>query len=376
MISGCTLIPKKSSQSEVNQNTNLVVETNVNVNNEVSTTTSKKNQEDQWVLYTNTRYGLQFNYPDHWAISGNSDTGVYQLLENKEWGGASGGIFIKPIAKQSAESLLVDLQKRAEQSRQYYQEHPDGPATKYSEPELITLAGETVIKQVYQPYEISPSGAMYFFPQKGVELDLTDLFGDGENSENYTKIVHEKILASFKFLGKLNYLGYGYYTDGKGIYYVSLERNQNVVRKINSGDIVNFDYFDEKNRYLFIESAPYELEGVDINSFVTLNTFCGMGHCEGVAKDNNYIYVGVMPDDRLKNADVKTFQYLKYNFYKDKNALYYYGMGWGRADYVDLATFEFIDPMYSKDKNNVYQFMDGFNIVKGADPKTFVVPKY
>lgn len=49
IISGCTLIPKKSSPSEANKNTSTEVETNVNsgtltnlnVNNQVSTTTSK-----------------------------------------------------------------------------------------------------------------------------------------------------------------------------------------------------------------------------------------------------------------------------------------------------------------------------------------------
>ncbi len=365
------------SGKQQNNNVNTDVPTNLNVNTPVSTTTnnSEKNKSDEWFLYTNIRYGLQFVYPGYWTPSGSAETGYYQLLEDKEWG-ASGGAFIKPLVKQSVDSLLVDLQKRAEQSRKYYQEHPDGPATKYGEPELITIAGETAIKQIYQPYEITPSGVMYFFPNKGVEIDLTNLYSSGSDVEQYTNLVHSKILTSLKFLGKLTYLDYGYYSDGKDIYYNHLE----FIKNISSKELENFDHFAEKNRSFFDDSSAFIVVGVDLNSFVTLNKICGMGGCEGVAKDKNYIYVGNMPystpEYGLSKADVKTFQYLKYNFYKDKNALYYYGYGWGRADFVDLDTFEFIDHMYSKDKNNVYQFMDGFNIVKGADPKTFKVPVY
>jgi hypothetical protein len=329
-----------------------------------------------WGSYTNIRYGIQFSVPKNWLITGNAETGEYNILENEDWSGPSVGVMLKSAKKESIEKTFSELKGIAEQSIKYYQEHPDGPATRHGEPELVTVAGEKAVKQSYQPYEIIAPGFRYFFPQAGFELDLSDVYVPGSESNKYTLFIHDKILSSFKFLGKLNYLGYGYYTDGKDIYFNYLEMNKD----FRPDKWEDFDYFAEKNRKYFDDSIAEKVEGADINSFVTLNTFCGMGHCEGVAKDKNYIYVGLKsentPDGRLNKADVKTFQYLKYNFYKDKNALYYYGMGWGRADYVDLATFEFIDYMYSKDKNNVYQFMDGFNIVKGADPKTFVVPKY
>ncbi|MDQ5938450.1 MAG: hypothetical protein QG642_140 [Patescibacteria group bacterium] len=364
------------SGKQQNNNVNTDVLTNLNVNTPVSTTTnnSEKNKSDEWFLYTNIRYGLQFAYPGYWTTSGSADTGEYQLLDDVESGGASGGVFIKPLVKQSVDALLVDLQKRAEQSRKYYQEHPDGPATKYSEPELITIAGETAIKQIYQPYEITPAGVMYFFPQKGVEIDLTNLYSSGDDAEKYTNLVHGKVLASLKFLDKLTYLDYGYYTDGKDIYYNHLE----FIKNISNKELETFDHFAEKNRNYFDDSSALKVEGVDPGSFVTLHEICGMGGCQGVAKDKHFVYSGGTIDTRLDDrlVDVSTFVYLKYNFFKDKNILYYYGYGWGRVDYVDLDTFEFINPMYSKDKNNVYQFMDGFNIVKGADPKTFKVPVY
>lgn len=383
IISGCTLIPQKSSQLQKsnqqldikNVNNEQIVDNN-NINNTLNTNTPIKNDVKvdnydmkNWVVYTNIRYGLKFLTPANWWISGSADTGKYQFLENKDWGGASGGVFISPIAKQTVNSLLADLRKKAELSRQYYKEHPDGPATKYGEPELITLDGENAIKQAYQPYEITPAGVSYFFPQRGFALDLTNLYGLGDDMEKYTNFAHDKILSSLKFLGKLDYLGFGYYSDGNNIYYNYLQALPTFpVEKISGAD-----RFAEKNRQYFDDSMAYKVDSADIKSFTSLNVSCGMGGCIGVAKDKNNIYEGHEKHLTGYPVDIPTFQYLKYNFYKDKNALYYYGMGWGRVDFVDLATFEFIDNVYSKDKNNVYKFMDGFNIVKGADPKTFKV---
>lgn len=75
IISGCTLIPKKSSPSEANNNTNTSVETNVN-ETRTSSVEVKNDAVDKlaetidWKTYTNSQYKISIKYPADWRMDG------------------------------------------------------------------------------------------------------------------------------------------------------------------------------------------------------------------------------------------------------------------------------------------------------------------
>ncbi len=165
---------------------------------------------------------------------------------------------------------------------------------------------------------------------------------------------------------KLKYLGYGYYTDEKNIYYALWSpKNNNYA-----------NYYDINFKDLFEIDKPVIVNDADLLSFQPIYKACRIGGCDGVAKDKNNVYRGASLINLNEQIDVKTFEYVDYVYFKDKNAIYYTGYGgMGRAGFVDINTFEALSDIYSKDKNNVYTMgNDVFEILKGADPKTFVVP--
>lgn len=89
------------------------------------------------------------------------------------------------------------------------------------------------------------------------------------------------------------------------------------------------------------------------------------------AKDKNYVFFG---NEKLKNADPKSFEILTDGFSKDKNHVYFLNFLMPERD---ANTFEILNNYYSKDKNHVYYeytFSDQVkHIIKEADPETFII---
>lgn len=92
------------------------------------------------------------------------------------------------------------------------------------------------------------------------------------------------------------------------------------------------------------------------------------------SKDRNSVYYqyGAISntldiEDKIEEADPKTFKALNENYAKDKNHVFYERKIIKDAD---TRSFKVINTFYAKDKNNVYY--DG-EIVKDANPEIFVV---
>lgn len=101
-----------------------------------------------------------------------------------------------------------------------------------------------------------------------------------------------------------------------------------------------------------------------------------------VPMDKNHVYV--MEDDLyylsdtkegfviLEGADPETYILLSYNFAKDKNAVF---MNNQKITNVDHRTFEIINDYFSKDNDSIYfyQYQKPLKVVKGNPSKTDVI---
>ncbi|PLX24601.1 hypothetical protein C0580_04870 [Candidatus Parcubacteria bacterium] len=337
---------------------------------------SKENKDSEdvaWRVHENFNLGFSLEYPENLTIIDSSDEGAnYMDFVNYDVN--------DPQRKRGLGQDDIDIQvQRHDFSSKFTREDLIDKlkfeGVEYFSQATVKAAAEVELGDYvkYSQYTVSgPSGPMMNYIALDEDSDRYYYILVFEPGYTNNKELIEEIVSSFKFLDEyididdLTYLGYGYYKDGQSVYYRGLENRpiegkQYEYEQIPVGKII-------------------QMEDVDYDTFISLNKECGMGSCSGVGKDKNNIYVGTMIHPRLSgvnhNADVETFEYLDYNFYRDKDRLYYYGMGWGVADYVDLDTFEFLNHMYMKDKNNVYQFVDGFRILEGEDPDTFELPQY
>lgn len=118
------------------------------------------------------------------------------------------------------------------------------------------------------------------------------------------------------------------------------------------------NYFADKNS-VFYESQ--KLINVDPKNFLVVNYY--------YAKDNETIFY----QEGKTEIDYDTFDIIaksKSMYAKDKNRVYY---GSRPIDVVDPSTFQYLGEHYFIDQYQVYYDASGFEVLKGTDPKTFII---
>lgn len=128
---------------------------------------------------------------------------------------------------------------------------------------------------------------------------------------------------------------------------------------LNGFEVIDRHYGSYKSKIFY---RYEELKGIDFNSFEIINNKWK----EDFTKDKNAVFYKA---ERILNADPQTFEVLEFGFSKDKRHVYRIGELLKDAD---PKSFQIIDYIYQKDENQVWAGGRSIN----ADVKTFELLKY
>lgn len=144
-----------------------------------------------WQTYRNEGHGFEFMYPQAWRLQEDASSQDISISETAEVD-FRGGIFIGFIEPRSKEVVFAEMQKE-------YEDEQEGDV--FGAPELITIAGHSVIKRSYRSTH-SPVGYDYIFPEQGLIMTLANVSDDdGGGQPGYSSKAFTTVIESFKFIG-------------------------------------------------------------------------------------------------------------------------------------------------------------------------------
>ena len=115
-------------------------------------------------------------------------------------------------------------------------------------------------------------------------------------------------------------------------------------------ELLTKTYSKDKNH---VFSYNEKIESADVNTFQVMGNY---------ARDKNHVYFGATILTDVDSSSFKVFE--NWRYFSDKSGVYYAGKGRNKIENADIDSFETLKWDYARDKNHVYnhgQILEGFN---------------
>ncbi|TSC81732.1 MAG: hypothetical protein G01um101420_837 [Parcubacteria group bacterium Gr01-1014_20] len=150
---------------------------------------ASSSQIASWKTYRSDQHGFEFKYPSSWTVYPYALDGVIDFISANQSDGSEAGIAVKSIGKMSLDDAKLFVEKKRKELQR----------TQYGPPEFVTIQEAPAVRYSYTPFEIIPPGLIYYFYEKGIEFEISDLFEDGQIMSASTGTTQQIILSSIKF---------------------------------------------------------------------------------------------------------------------------------------------------------------------------------